>query len=727
MNKMIWKWKCKRPAAFLLAAAMIFTMPGVPASAVEAGVSAVHTGLCKHHPEHTEDCGYTEGTEGAACGYTCELCNSQDSGLIPGVSGNAPAECICETRCEQEAETGADDSVAEVTIDSKTTPYADIVAAFTAAQLEASATVKLLENVMIPKNADGYSYGIELKGGNITLDLNGCTIQTTGGTSDFVQRDAVFYIEGDESSHSSLTVQDKSTNGGGKIVQPNGGQAIHVGFNGTLTVENGAIEVTSSDESNPTSYISDKNCAVFLNGGGTANILGGTLIGKQGIYVKNGTLSVSGGTIHGKNSYALQVAQNAVADYNSMVTLTGGAYTTGVENGCSIYNSDGTAAALLDSGYRYQDESGKESAYSENNNGVVGNTTVAERPANEFAYMDANGKEQTQANCTLLTTDGFQGALAGNETWFAANTDITANDPLQVCGTVNLILCDGVTVTLNKGISLNGDAENVATLNIYAQSGGTGKLICGGASNSTNAGIYINAGTTCTTALNIYGGNITATGSSQVGVSADACGAGIGSIGNYKYTSTMTVNISGGTVTAKSGGEGAQAIGNGTNAKGTVTVKIAPGMKCVKTDDPNTACDPGNTDGTSVTVTKCSEHEWEYKVEDDKHTKTCKLCHTVGESEAHSPAAYVSESETQHDIYCVCGKKLGTEDHEVQYTPNADGLTHKKSCTKCNLTPVNGNHTFNNDGNCTACHIGKSAEYGGKQYAFLQAAVNAAA
>ena len=185
---MIWKWK--RPAAFLLAAAMIFTMPGVPASAVEAGVSAVHTGLCEHHPEHTEDCGYTEGTEGAACkhehtedcytpvkkcihehdescypvlegsvsentatsseveeaqptecthecseesgcktkklichhergehddscgyisategtpcGYICEQCNSQDSGLVPGVSGNAPAECICETRCEQE-------------------------------------------------------------------------------------------------------------------------------------------------------------------------------------------------------------------------------------------------------------------------------------------------------------------------------------------------------------------------------------------------------------------------------------------------------------------------------------------------------------------------------------------------------------------------------------------------------------------------------------------------
>ena len=185
------KWKWKRPAAFLLAAAMIFTMPGVPAFAVEAGASAVHTGLCEHHPEHTEDCGYTEGTEGAACehehtencytlvkkcvhehdescypvlegsvpentatpseaeeaqptvcthecseesgcitkelscphergehddscgyipatdgtpcGYTCEQCNSQDGGLVPSVSGNAPVECICETRCEQEA------------------------------------------------------------------------------------------------------------------------------------------------------------------------------------------------------------------------------------------------------------------------------------------------------------------------------------------------------------------------------------------------------------------------------------------------------------------------------------------------------------------------------------------------------------------------------------------------------------------------------------------------
>ena len=54
---MMCKWK--RPAAFLLAAAMIFTMPGVPASAVETDVSTA--------------------------------------------PGNAPAECSCETHCEQGA------------------------------------------------------------------------------------------------------------------------------------------------------------------------------------------------------------------------------------------------------------------------------------------------------------------------------------------------------------------------------------------------------------------------------------------------------------------------------------------------------------------------------------------------------------------------------------------------------------------------------------------------
>lgn len=345
-------------------------------------------------------------------------------------------------------------NVAEVTIDGKTTQYTDIVAAFDAAQLEASAAVKLLENVTIPKNA-GYSYGIRLKKVNITLDLNGHTIQTTGGTSGFVPLDAVFYIE----DGSSLTVQDST--GGGKIVQPNGGQAIGVS-SGNLTVKSGIIEVTS-DSADADNATTTQNCAVFVRGSGVADIQGGTLIGNRGIYVGGvwggGTLTVSGAPqIQGRNSYALQVKDGTV-------TLSGGTY-TGAEP-CSIYNSDGTAASLLASGCRFESE-GKESAYSKDGKGVVGNTTVAPRPANEYAYIGKDGTAQTQANCTEITNRTDNISTPG---WYVVKENLTISS-LNISGEVDLILCDKTTLT----VSNNMNVTEGSTLNLYWQSAGSGKL-----------------------------------------------------------------------------------------------------------------------------------------------------------------------------------------------------------------------------------------------------------
>lgn len=367
------------------------------------------------------------------------------------------------------AEETAETKVAEVTISGGTpTQYADIVAAFDAAQLEASATVKLLENVTIPKNTDGYSYGIRLKKGNITLDLNGHTIQTTGGTSGFVPLDAVFYIE----DGSSLTVQDKSTNGGGKIVQPNGGQAIGVS-SGNLTVKSGIIEVTS-DSADADNATTTQNCAVFVRGNGVADIQGGTLIGNRGIYVGGvwggGTLTVSGAPqIQGRNSYALQVKDGTV-------TLSGGTY-TGAEP-CSIYNSDGTAASLLASGCRFESE-GKESAYSKDGKGVVGNTTVAPRPANEYAYIGKDGTAQTQANCTEITNRTDNISTPG---WYVVKENLTISS-LNISGEVNLILCDGATLTISDALTV----ENDAVLNLYFQSNGTGKLTVGNSTGTVTA------------------------------------------------------------------------------------------------------------------------------------------------------------------------------------------------------------------------------------------------
>lgn len=69
--------------------------------------------------------------------------------------------------------------------------------------------------------------------------------------------------------------------------------------------------------------------------------------------------------------------------------------------------------------------------------------------------------------------------------------------------------------------------------------------------------------------MNIYGGVITATGTSNsLALGSALCGAGIGSIGNYKYTSTMTVNISGRTVTTKSGARAHRPPGKAPMPKG---------------------------------------------------------------------------------------------------------------------------------------------------------------
>ena len=58
----------KRLTAFLLTAIMILTMPQMQIAAAEVE-SPADVGLCIHHTQHTEDCGYTEGEKGTPCGH----------------------------------------------------------------------------------------------------------------------------------------------------------------------------------------------------------------------------------------------------------------------------------------------------------------------------------------------------------------------------------------------------------------------------------------------------------------------------------------------------------------------------------------------------------------------------------------------------------------------------------------------------------------------------------
>ena len=418
------------------------------------------------------------------------------------------------TILEQAAENGiaaqnggdstVENAVAEVTINGSTTPYTDIDAAFAAAQQAGSATVKLLADVTI--SHDDYS-GIALKKGNITLDLNGKTLsKSTRDDSGFFARNAVFWLSPPGVTTKDdflaalktpvrLTVQDNSTDGNGKIVQPNGGPAVIAPLNTILTVNGGTIENTSSVDLDNDSHMTP-NCAVQLSGGGKAVINGGTLRGMRGVTVagyitkeeeglykeyfgiegyNNDTygneLTVTGGNICATSGEALIVYEKA-----KKIELSGGIFTT-QSNAYSIWVADteaegeptikGDASSLLASGYRYE-YNGTECAYSEDGKGVAGNATVAPRPANEYAYIDKDGKLTTQANCTEITERTDDISTPG---WYVVKENLTIS-LLNISGEVDLILCDEATLTVSNCMNVTQGS----TLNLFWQSAGSGKL-----------------------------------------------------------------------------------------------------------------------------------------------------------------------------------------------------------------------------------------------------------
>ena len=89
---------------------------------------------------------------------------------------------------------------------------------------------------------------------------------------------------------------------------------------------------------------------------------------------------------------------------------------------------------------------------------------------------DENGKvTESDATCedyTVVASD----STTWSSGWYVVNTDTTISSRVTVSGTVNLILCDGATLTASKGITLTGDNS----LTIYGQTKDSGTLTING-------------------------------------------------------------------------------------------------------------------------------------------------------------------------------------------------------------------------------------------------------
>ena len=329
-------------------------------------------------------------------------------------------------------------------------------------------------------------------------------------------------------------------------------------------------------------------------------IYGGS-VGGTGHYeasgIKSNTVTVYGGNLNATSNYGAGIGGKRYEGYNGTVTIYGGNVTAqsvygimGIGAGIGGSGSGtlilGPGVGLVDiDGYTVAEPSDQEQTVTARD--AYMKTGIGKTPE-PVSYKSASCNESTgNVEFTENTVSDYMFAKPGetnwNNTWVVAHKSVTFTSDITIEGTVNLVIKDGVTVTLNDFlndaiIDLKGDS----TLNIYGGPQGTGRLVING--KSYKAGIGCGYNDSIGGTLAIHGGSIVANGNSNGGtpgigvqdvtiyggsVTATGYGgAGIGSFSGKDYNGT--VRIYGGDVTAVSQNDsnGAQGSGIGAGAGG---------------------------------------------------------------------------------------------------------------------------------------------------------------
>ena len=542
----------KRIAAFVLAAAMVFSTLPLNVLAVEP--PTVAGGLCEHHPEHTTDCGYTEVTEGTPCNhehnedcYTlvaeCVHEHTEDCYPAESVSDNTDAQSDAEeqepTACTYECseESGCitealdchheHDSECGYTEEVPGTPCTFVCEICNpqdgGAQEQCSCITLCTEG---NTNLDCPVCGAE------NADLSQCKGKEADEQVKAVQEQVDALPTAEEVEAMTAEEQQAAYK---KL------QAAYAAYN-ALTEEQKAKITGAEKLDNLIAFFAGKtnaliNSVTYLDENGSEQTADNVTVvdssmteWQSGWYVVNSNITIDNrvtvsGDVH------LILADGASLTVHDDINVAEG-------NSFTVYaQSTGAAMGVLTAKDKTENEAGIGGGYWENAGTITINSGKVTATGGSFAAGIGGGNK---ASGGMITING------GN---------ITANGGSSGAGIGGGFSGSGGTITINDGkVTANGGnlSAGIGSGNRASSSGDI--TINGGIVTATGGyGAGIGGGHVCPAGtVIIIGGIVTATGGNEE--------AGIG---GGKYGSGGSVTISGGNVTATGGKYGAAGIGAG--------------------------------------------------------------------------------------------------------------------------------------------------------------------
>ena len=241
------------------------------------------------------------------------------------------------------------------------------------------------------------------------------------------------------------------------------------------------------------------------------------------------------------------------------------------------YYAAGTAVTLsVPSGYVMLNVEVNGAAATDNGDGTwgfsmpVADATVTATVLPIVSYIDADGNAQSHVCTPIESSDSNQDLGTAEKTnWYVVSGNVSTKNINFKDAITNIILCDGATLSISVTSSPNGIDSNQGSINIFAQSGGTGAI---NIATACSNGIFVYGD------VNINGGSITVNSASVRGIWASNGNLTIrrgyvDAYGNtYGIGSGNNVNILSGIVNASSSSASNRC---GVKAYGTITLGCA--------------------------------------------------------------------------------------------------------------------------------------------------------